>query len=80
VHVAVDDDQRPAPEIGAVTGRDAEQLGDDGDRQGEPEAVHEVDRASVGACRGHVVEQGVGDLLDARRQRLDAANGERGGH
>ncbi len=69
-------------EVGAVGGRDAEELADDGDGQREGVGAHEI-RAVGGAAfagapvdSGHVVEELGADVLDARAQTRDTACGE----
>jgi len=56
----------------------AEQLADDGERQREREARHQVDRR-IWTVRLDVVEEIVDHLLDPRLQRFDPAQRERGG-
>ncbi|MDQ4103863.1 MAG: hypothetical protein M3186_09200 [Actinomycetota bacterium] len=63
-----------ALELRAVLRRHAEQLANHGERQRAGERVDRVDHCG----RSHRVDQLIGDLLDTRRELLDAAPGEGG--
>lgn len=67
-----DDDFRPVVDLGLIGRWDAEEFHDDGHGEGEGVVGDEVEVALV----GDFIQEVIGDCLDARPDKFNAARGE----